>query len=136
VTIVAMTKVTTLVYLSAIGVACLAGCGSRSVPQQRPLPSEPSWGARFGKAQAIQDQDERDEALNSLALDAAADGRADDVKQAVAAIKAAGRKDQASHGAAVTLAKKGHGGAAKEVAQGIADEAMRAETLQKVAEFK
>ena len=116
-------------------VICTLGCGSRDARQQKNRISEPSWMARFGTAQAIQDADERDEALNSLALDAASDGRDDDAKKAIAEIRSAAKKDQAAQGAAITLAKKGKSDAAREVAKGIADEGTRGETLKKIAEF-
>jgi hypothetical protein len=125
-----------LLWFCATVVICTAGCGSRDVPQQKTSIREPSWTDHFGTAQGIQDPDERDEAFNSLALDAAADGRDDLVKKAIAEIRSAGKKDQAAHGAAITLAKKGKGEAAREVAKGIADEGMREETLKKIAGFK
>ena len=113
-----------------------AGCGSRGAPRQNVIINEPSWAARFGTAKGIQEPGERDEALNSLALDAASDGHPDDVKKAIAEIRTVGKKDQAAHGASITLAKKGHAEAAKEVANGIADEGLREETLKMIAGFK
>ena len=125
-----------LPWQCAAVVICVAGCGGRDAPQQKTIISEPSWAARFGTAQGIQDPDERDETLNRLALDAASDGRDDDVKKAVFGIRSVGKKDQAAHGAAITLAKQGKGEAAREVAKLIADERMRAEALQTIARLK
>jgi hypothetical protein len=113
-----------------------AGCGGRNAPQQRAIISEPSWADRFNAAQRIQNPDEWDEAFNSLALDAATDGRYGDVQAAVGEIRSAEKRDQVARGAAITLAKKGYAAGARDVAKMIADKDARKETIKAIEEFR
>jgi len=125
-----------LFWFSIIIIAAIGGCGSRSAPQKKVIiPDPPSWASRFEATKAIKNAEQRDEEFNRLALTAASHGNLADVKKAIAEIELAAKKEQVAHGCAVTLAKHKHKEAAKEVANLIADEKQREETLKTIAAF-
>src|SRR5438067_6570023 len=96
--------------------ATAAGCDSGSKPLP-PVRADSPLGARLAAALAMTNLSERDGALVKVADDAAAEGEADVVKQALAAMTNVARRDDAASASALKLAKAGHAGDATDVAK-------------------
>jgi hypothetical protein len=109
-----------VVLVSALSVGCSADR------------SPPDFQAQLDAALAINGPQARDNALATVAENAAAAAEVDIAKKAVAKISHPVKKDKAAEGAALKLARAGKSAAAVEVAKMINDVTLRDNTLSKL----
>jgi len=127
-----------LCLVASIGFALIisvAGCGSQTPSGNGGISPAASNGlaGRLEAAKAIETRHEHDMALVALAKDAAKAGNGNVTKEAIDAIRTNREHDMAAADAAVLLAKAGKTSDAVTVAKLIKTDALRNETLAKVA---
>jgi hypothetical protein len=108
-----------------------------------PTPAEAPANARFSHekladrlaaAATISDPQLKDKSLTSLAKDAARASEIDIMNSTLSQMIEMGQRDEATHEAAVLLAKAGRSKQAIETAKGIADPDLRDKTLAELAQ--
>jgi hypothetical protein len=99
-------------------------------------PSRSKWDAKFSAADGIRETKVRDDAMKTVAKNAAAAGSHAVVIRALDNIRDMRGQDQASRDCAVTLATNGHVEVARQIANKIRETRMRDETLKLIAQTK
>jgi len=105
-----------------------AGCKKTAAPKAEDMPP------RLAAAMQINSTEEKDAALQAVALDAASLGLDGVVKQAVNFINTVSLRDETAGECALRLAHTRHVDAARDVAQMINSVELRDATLKKIAE--
>jgi hypothetical protein len=126
-----------LIGLIVASAVVLGGCGkSQYEPFAVPNKRAPALDKQLAEAQALQNANDRDDALARVARNAANSGDVHWAKQALQAISEWEIRDNAALAVAVRLFRGGKGDAAEEVARSIASSVVRDETLKLIAGSK
>ena len=115
--------------LSAIGVTCLAGCGTGTPANQ----SSEAFENRLNAAKLITEMSKRDDALAKLAGDCSEAGDVEYAKKAVQLITEMGARDNAYRVCALKLAAGGKREDAVGFARSITQMQLRDQTLADIA---
>jgi hypothetical protein len=119
--------------LVAVALLAPAGCQGRPAPAPVDAAAAPSsYAGRLEAALSISNVGTRDEALATLALDAAGGGDAASADAAIDGISNVGLRDQTAADAAARLAKSGKEGAVA-IARRIGNVGLRDDTLARIA---
>ena len=111
-------------------------CGCSEGTQRANDPSPSKWDAKFSSADSIRQTKVRDDAMKTLAKNAAEAGSHAVAIRALDNIRDVSNHDQAARDCAVALATNEHLEAARQIANKIRATKMRDETLKLIAQTK